>query len=350
MLGSLLFLTPAAGLVALAAVVPLAALALAGRRIQRARALLRLPAPPPARILPRALLLAAVPVLLGVAAAQPALRTRTTAHVRTDAEAMFVIDTSRSMMASKGPKRTTRLARAQRDAIAIRNALPEIPSGVASFTDRVLPALLPNADPSVFDNTVTHAIAIEQPPPADINVVATNLGNLNTLATGNYFDPTAKKRLAVVLTDGESRPFDAEKLAHSLGRAGIHLVLVHVWANGEQVFDNGTPEQGYHEDPTSGSTLDSLAAAAGGTSVGENDVAVAVKAATDALGSGPTVVTGRTERTQTLAPYVALLALIPLLLLARNDAWGRVSGAAALFARSVRGPRVSPRLSRARRA
>ena len=347
MLGSLVFLTPEAGLVALAAVVPLAALALAGRRVRQARALLRLPAPPPARILPRALLLAAVPVLLGLAAAQPALRSQTTARTRTDAEAMFVIDTSRSMMASKSPGAATRLARAKQDAIAIRDDLQQIPSGVATFTDRVLPALLPNADPAVFDNTVKHVIAIEQPPPADVNVVATNLGNLNVLATGNYFEPSARKRLVVVLTDGESRPFDAEKLAQSFARGpGIKLVLVHVWANGEQVYDGTTPEDGYHEDTTSGSTLANLAAAANGTAAGENDVAGAVKAAEAALGSGPTEVTGRTERTHTIAPYVALLALVPLLLLARRDFWRRSGLTVATTVRALPRPRL--RAARAR--
>src|SRR5271154_4349664 len=116
MVGSLGFLTPVAGLVALAAVVPPVALGLAGRRVSAAREALRLPAPPPTRVLSKALMLAAVVALLGLAAAQPALRTTTTTHVRTDAQVMFVIDTSRSMLASKGPNGTKRLAKAQSDA------------------------------------------------------------------------------------------------------------------------------------------------------------------------------------------------------------------------------------------
>jgi hypothetical protein len=345
MVASIVFLTPTAAFVALAAVLPLAALVLAGRRVRAARALLRLPPPPPSRLLPKVLALAAVPMLLGVAAAEPALRTQTSSRVRTDAQAMFVIDISRSMLAAKSPTAATRLMRAQQEAIAIRNALPEIPSGVATFTDRVLPALLPNSDPAVFDDTVTHAVAIEQPPPSDVNVIATDLGNLNVLGTGDYFAPSVRKRLVVVLTDGESRPFDPVKLAHALATGpGIHLVLVHVWATGEQVYDGSTPESAYHEDPTSGSALDSLAAATNGTAVGENQIGRAVRAAQADLGTGPTIVTGRTERTRTLAPYVALLALLPLLLLARGDAWRRIGAAAGLLVRSRPSLRLRPGL------
>jgi hypothetical protein len=216
---------------------------------------------------------------------------------------------------------------------------------VATFTDRVLPALLPNSDPAVFDDTVTHAVAIEQPPPSDVNVIATDLGNLNVLGTGDYFAPSVRKRLVVVLTDGESRPFDPVKLAHALATGpGIHLVLVHVWATGEQVYDGSTPESAYHEDPTSGSALDSLAAATNGTAVGENQIGRAVRAAQADLGTGPTIVTGRTERTRTLAPYVALLALLPLLLLARGDAWRRIGAAAGLLVRARPSLRLRPGL------
>ena len=43
------------------------------------------------------------PALLGVAAAQPALRSTASAHVRTDAQAFFVVDVTRSMLASGAP-------------------------------------------------------------------------------------------------------------------------------------------------------------------------------------------------------------------------------------------------------
>ncbi|HEY3922078.1 MAG TPA: vWA domain-containing protein [Gaiellaceae bacterium] len=319
---SLVFLTPDAGLVAFAAALPLVALVVAGRRIRRTRAALRLLAPPPVRILPRVLALAAVPALLGVAAAQPALRSQTTARVRTDAQAMFVLDISRSMRAAKGPGAATRLARAKREALAMRAAIPQVPSGIATFTDQVLPSLLPSADPAVFDSTVERAVAIEQPPPADDSVTATNLAALSVLGTGDYFPPSARKRLVVVLTDGESRAFDEQVLARAL--RGERLVLVHVWAPGEAVYDDGTLEQGYHEDPTSGTTLANLAAANGGTAESEAQLHRAIDAARADVGSGPTVAAARALRTRPLAPFIALLALLPLLGLARGERWRRV--------------------------
>ena len=342
---SLVFLTPLAALVALVAAVPLAALALVGRRESAVRKALRLPAPPPARVLRKALLLAAVVALLGLACAQPALRATTTTHVRTDAQAMFVIDTSRSMLASKGPHGETRLAQAQAAAIAIRNDLSEIPSGVASFTDRVLPALLPNPDPGVFANTVKQAIAIEEPPPDDENVIATDLGALGVLATGNYFAPSARKRVAIILTDGESRPFPAHQVADLLANDRIKLLLVHVSAPGESVYDDGVLENGYHEDYSGSTTsLQLLGQATGAKVVGVNDVGSAASAAEAALGTGPTVAVGHSERTRTLAPFVALLALIPLLLLAREGSWRRLGTATKVVARSVPVASVSSRL------
>jgi hypothetical protein len=327
-IASLVFLTPGAGFVAVAGLGPLAGLALAGRRVRRVRTTLGLPAPPPSRLLPRVIALAAVPVFLGMAAAQPALRSRVTARVRTDAQAMFVLDNSRSMLAAKGPTAATRLARAKRAAIVIRAALPEVPAGVATFTDRVLPALLPTADPSVFAAVVDRAVSINQPPPADSNVVATDLGGLSLLATGDYFAPSVRRRLVVVLTDGESRQFDTQKLARALKSGpGVKLVLVHVSATGEAVYDGTQLEQGYHEDPASGAGLASLASATGGVAVGEHDLARAISAAKADVGSGPTITSGRSEHDRTLAPFVALLALLPLLLLARRESWRRIGAA-----------------------
>ena len=55
----------------------------------------------------------------------------------------------------------------------MRDALPGIPAGVATLTDRLLPDLLPNPDPSVFAQTVNQAVQIEEPPPASSNIKAT---------------------------------------------------------------------------------------------------------------------------------------------------------------------------------
>ena len=322
-IASIVFLTPLGAVVSVAVVAPLGGLALAAIRVRQARALLGLAAPPRARRVGRAAAIVAVPALLGLAAAQPALRSTSTARLRTDAQALFVIDVSRSMQASKSPTAPTRLARAKRAAIALRAAIPEVPSGVATLTDRVLPDLLPSPDPAVFDQTVQHAVAIEQPPPANQNVVATTLGALGAVGTQNYFPASAKRRLVVVLTDGESRPFDARQVARALGRD--RLVLVHVSAAGESVYDGSQPEPGYRENPTSADELASLAAAARGKVLGERAISSAIRAERSAIGTGPTVVSGTTKRVRTLAPYVVLLALPLLLFLVAGPAIGRLA-------------------------
>ena len=314
MLGALVFLTPLGALVSAAAVIPLAALAVAASRERRGRAALDLPTPPPSRRLAHAVGVAGVVLLLGLAAAQPALRSTTHLRVRTDAEALFVIDNSRSMLASPGPGAPTRLARAKAAARTIRDGLDEVPSGVATLTDRVLPNLLPNPDPSVFGQTVAQAVGIEQPPPEGSAVVATSLAALGATATQNFFAPSSRHRVLVVLTDGESRPFDQGLLARELRSGpGVQLVLVDVSRPGEAVYTDGRPEAGYHPDPAARLTLTSLAAATGGTVVGDGSTGSAIAAARQAVGTGPVVAVGQTTRTRTVAPLAILAAFVVLL-------------------------------------
>ena len=202
----------------------------------------------------------------------------------------------------------------------MRDALPEIPAGIATLTDRVLPDLLPNPDPSVFVQTINQAVQIEQPPPASSNIKATTFTvPLEYLASQNFFPATIHKRLAVILTDGESNPVDDGAVARALATGpGIKVIFVHVWQPGEAVYDGNTPEQGYHEDPNSGQILQTLAGAINnGKSFNESSIGSAIGAMKADLGTtGPTILQGSAERTRTLAPYVALAALLPLLLIA----------------------------------
>ena len=321
---SLVLLSPSAGLVALAVAIPLGVLALVARLERAGREALGLPAPPPTRRLPRILALVAIPLLLALAAMQPALRSTTSERVRTDAEAFFVIDISRSMIASASPDAPTRLERAKQEAITLRNALNQVPSGVATLTDRVLPNLFPNADPNVFFSTVKQTVDLEAPGPTTSNIAATEFCKaaqvcaLGALGTQNFFSPTARQRLMVVLTDGETNHLSTGTLAAALASGpGVHAVFVHVWAKGEAVYAaDGSRESGYHEDLTSGQTLKSIAAAVGGKSFSESSLGGAIRAMHADLGTtGPTKVRGKTVRTQTLSPYVVLLALLPLLAL-----------------------------------
>jgi len=314
---SLTFLTPRGALLALTAAVPLAALAVAARRERRARAVLGLAAPGRGRRAWPAVAVAAVAGLLGVAASQPVLRTTTAISVRTDAEALFVIDVSRSMLASRTPGANTRITRARDDAIRLRDDLRDIPSGVATITDRVLPDLLPVPDRDAFEQTIRQVVKIDNPPPATDSVTATTLGALGALGTQSFFSPTARHRIAIVFTDGESRPFDVHQTARALSHArGVAPFLVQIWSPGEDVFSpSGQPEAAYHPDASSTEALAGLAQAAHGKAFREGELGAVAKAVRAALGSGPTQREGLTVTTRALAPYVALAALVPLLLL-----------------------------------
>ena len=220
----------------------------------------------------------------------------------------------------------------------MRDAIPQVPSGIATLTDRVLPNLFPNPDRNVFAQTLAQAVMIEQPPPQTSNPVATTLGALGALGTQNFFAPSAKRRVLVVLTDGENAPnpnppFDPAGIAKDFAAGpGVRLVLVQLWSSQEQVYAaNGAPETGYHLHPESARTMSTLAKATRGRSFGESSLGGAARAVQAAAGRGPTKVEGRTERTQTLASYIALLALLPLLLVLRHSVSHALGSALRLF-------------------
>jgi hypothetical protein len=311
------FLTPLAALVALAALLPLGAAALGRGRTGAVRRALGLQPPAARSGFLRPALAAAAIVLLGIAAAQPVLVRRSSERVRKNVQALFVLDTSRSMAASATATSPTRLDRAIAAAVRLRAAIPEVPSGVATLTDRVLPDLLPVADTSSFDAVAKRAVAIESPPPRDQNVRATTYDALADIASGNYFDPAASRRIVVLLTDGESAPVEAGRVARALPAAkGYRLVTVRFWNSGEAVYGSGgKPEPGYRPDPSGVAILAGLAAAAGGHAFEENRLGAASSSLRGLAGHGPTAVAQGERRSRlALAPFLAAVALVLLLL------------------------------------
>jgi hypothetical protein len=312
------FLTPLGALAALALLLPLGA-ALHGRT-RVAAAARRLGLDPTRRwsLGPRSAAVVAAVALLGLAAAQPAVTDVSLVRERTDVAALFVLDTSRSMAASLTPTSPTRLARAITAAVQLRAAIPEVPAGVATFTDRVLPDLLPVVDVAGFDAVVRRAVAIEDPPPSTQAVRATSYAALDDIATGNYFEPGVTRRVIVLLTDGESNPFDPSALASQLGvRQGYRFLTIRFWNQSEAVFDaNGRPEPAYRPDPTGRVLLAELAGALGGRSFEESETGAAASYLRDVVGSGRTGRARRVFGQEALAPYVAGFALVLLLLAA----------------------------------
>ena len=306
------FLTPIAALFGLLAAIPLVVFVGRRRRAKRIRDALGLTAAPGRSWLVLAICLAAVPVLVGVAAAQPVVTSARTVPQRSDAEVFVVVDTSRSMLASAGTSEPTRFERAQEDVIALQDQLRDVPLGLASFTDRVLPHLFPTVDQRVFRETTREALGIERPPPStSFGTNVTALDALGAVATLAFFTPAAKRRALVVFTDGESQPVSTLATDFA-GDPDIDVTFVRVGDGSERIWESGVAEAGYTPDPAAGEALAAAAAAVEGRVLGERDVSGAAAAVRSALGTGPTTPRRIEGNRQALMPYVALLTIIPL--------------------------------------
>jgi von Willebrand factor type A domain len=315
---SLTFLTPLGLLVALCALVPLAALELAARRSARAARRLGLePAGRAALALPAALVGAAFG-LLGLAAAQPALRTTETRAVRTQSQVVFVVDVSRSMAASASPDAPPRLDAAKAAVLRLHAAVRDVPSGLAGLTDRVLPYLLPTADSAAFDDTLRRSVAVEAPPPQRVSINATSFGALSSVARSGFFDDSTQRRTCVLVTDGESSPFSAAALSSVLGGdQGCRLVIVRIGSSSDRVYGrDGRAEGAYRPDAAAAESVARLADAVDGSAFDAGRLGAAASAVRETAEVGPTRHVGVETKTTVLSRYAAGAALVAVLALA----------------------------------
>lgn len=316
------FLTPTGALLTLGVVVPLLTLFLVRKRARRLRNALGMPEPSLRQLGVALAALVIAGVLIGLAAAQPVIEKTNTLEVRTDAEVFFVIDVSRSMLAQKDPASPQRFERAKLAASMLRSSLSGVPVGIASITNRVLPHLFPSVDEDVFEVTVERSLGIEKPPPtSSLVTLATSLSALGSIRSLRYFTPSTSKRLVVLLTDGESTPVASARVG-SLFRQPppIETIFVQFWDEEERVFSRGAPEPQYRPDRSARSGLDRLAASTRGSVYSEGDLGAAIQKARELLATGPTVARGVNTQRIELAPYLAIVAFLPLtLLLGRRD-------------------------------
>ncbi|MFL5917337.1 MAG: hypothetical protein ACJ74X_01320 [Gaiellaceae bacterium] len=314
------FLSPLAALVAVAVVIPLAAHALLELRSRRVSRRLGLEPPPFASRLGVPGAIAVVAALLGIAAAQPVISGTETHVGRSDAEVYVMFDVSRSMLARASADAPNRLARAKTIALRLRHDIPDVPFGIASLTDRVLPHLFPTLDSDVFASTLHDSIGIERPPPSGTEDLATDYNSIGDTASNNYYKQQVSKRLLVAFSDGESRFFDELVLGRTLSKGHVHVLFVHLWNPQEKIYlQRDGVDPGYRPDPGSRDAARRIAVAGGGDVVGDQPD-VLVSKAKAFLGSGPETKL-REQRTRvSLGPYVALAALLPLgfVLLRRN--------------------------------
>jgi hypothetical protein len=311
------FLTPLAGLFAISALFPLAVFVGRERRAREIRAALFLARPSRAGQPLVALSLALVPALLGLAATQPVVDTTRTRAERTDAQAFFVLDTSRSMLASDGARAPTRLERARRAADSLQRALPEIPVGLAVLGERVLPYAFPTTDSRVIGSVLADSIGIEgaRAEPLSrfvIPTLTTSLEALRAVPRANFFAPDAERRLLVVFTDGETKAA-GPALARAFQRQPpIETFFVRFWDAGERIYSTGVAEPGYTPDRVVAARLDQVSSLVGGRVFSESDLSAVQDAAADFFGSGPTKARPFEGERVSLMPYVTLAAFVPL--------------------------------------
>jgi hypothetical protein len=313
---SFTFLSPLAALVIVGCGIPLAALAQVRAKGRRTRIAIGLPEPPRRWYLVSLTALMIAASFVGLAAGQPVVEFEQTSRVRTDAEVVIAIDTTRSMLARRNTHAPSRMVRAKAAALEMREAIPTVPVGIASMTDRTLPHLFPSADEESFRATLARSIGVERPPPISFLSRATRLESLAAVATQGFFSPRARHRVLVVFTDGESLPPTQAHLAAAFARPpGLRTVFIQFWSSHERVFVGRLPESGYRPDRTARGTLDRFAAEVGGTVFSEHELPAAKQAVRGLLGTGPTVVRGQQREHIALAPFLAGAAFFPLVLL-----------------------------------
>jgi hypothetical protein len=315
------FLTPIDAVFALAAVVPVAALWLAQNRMERIRRLFSLRSPSRRELAGILVALILLPVLVGVAAAQPVVIRHQLLGQRVDVQAFFVFDTSTSMGARTGPQGLTRLERAKQEAEEMFPKLGNIPVALATMTDRVLPVVMPTTNLVLLHRTLTQSVAINQPPPSQFyKGRATHFSALFPLSNYNFYSPGTQRRILVVFTDGEATPLRGS-INFLLARAmTVYPLFVHVWAPTERLYVHGHVDPRYTPDPTSAAALKRFATAAHGRVFGEDDLDALLKTIRAEAGSSPVETKVLGYARIPLAQWVLLAGVIPLgfLLYRRN--------------------------------
>jgi len=319
---SLTFVTPLGTLITLVGLIPLAVLVVEDRRLGALCERLGLRPPgwrPSVEVGVALIVLVAV---FALALAQPVVGSHTTLKGRAGAEAFFVFDVSRSMGARTADS-PTRFDQARRDAKELRARLGNLPVGVASLTDRVLPHLFPSVSVNAFNATLDESLAIDRPTMslAYGDSLGTKIGATADLVTGNYFDAAAKKRVAIVFTDGETLKERLSTLPARFRDGNVRVFFFRYWGPDQRVYDAvGQIIPAYTPDPSTTPILDGLAQSMSSRVFEPGQVSQAAAAVRAVIGKGPTKARGRELNSFLLAPYVLLFAIVPLgfLLFRRN--------------------------------
>jgi von Willebrand factor type A domain len=305
------FLTPLAGLVAVAVILPLIAFARGEQRAARVRSLLRL-APPGVSGRQTIVVIVVLALLVGVGAAQPVLEERREHPARTDVQAFFLVDTSRSMLAAPAAGEATRFERAVEAARRVREGLPGLPVGLASLTDRVLPMVFPSANPGTFDRVLRYSLGVDRPPSREANNTRASALDATIVVPERNFFRGPRRRLLVVFTDAESQRLHPLRLENRFRDSGIETILVRIGSPEERIYRPDGAVEPYQTDPGSAAIAAAYAQAVGGRAFAEDELADAIEAARVAIGSGRSIRRVVASDVRPLGPFVFLVALVPL--------------------------------------
>ena len=302
-----MLLTPRAALVGLAFVAPLVTLAVRERAALRVRSVLALRIPSLTRRLARPAGLVCLAALVAVTAAQPAVRATDSTPVRSDAELYLTFDVSRSMLATNAPGGIVRLERARALGKTVHEALADVPTGVATLTNRMMPLLFPTGDARGVAAVLDHSVQIMQPRPERLTATrASSLATLSLAADRSYFNPSSRKRVLVVFSDLDSDFFSLTGTLRLLRKHRIEPFVVRVAAPGERIFDRTGRAYAYVSVSTV--TVDALRRA-NWHAFEEDEPSRLVSEIRTYLGDGPVAKSGLVESQRNLAPLLALAAL-----------------------------------------
>ena len=165
---------------------------------------------------------------------------------------------------------------------------------------------------------VDRAIGIERPPPDRRAQRATAFSALGDLGRDAFFRPRHARRVAVVLTDGETIPVDLEDAARAARATDASsTIFVQIWRGDEAVFDErGNRDPAYRPDPTASRSLRRVAGALDAPVLNEGERAALDRGASGArIGTGTLVPQGRQLVSRELAPQALVAAFLPLALL-----------------------------------
>lgn len=329
---SLEFDAPANAL-CLLSLVPLAVVcrAVRGRQLRAARALGLLPQ---SRLAAggTAIALGGAVTLLALAASKPVAWVERAAHVRTDAEAYLVVDTSVSMLARRRIDSEPRITKARSLVGRLALMLPQdVPIGLATMPRAVLPLLAPTIDRTLLVDVAQKQLVVGAVPGRPgwtrttsstgqaIRQVSTTFDSLRSLVDVPFFAADRARRLVILITDGESAPFDATAVERLLTDEGVRVLVVRtgsssdrIWraVRGRLVRDRSYVPQLYGLDQLP--ALENVATALGGTGVlRPDDAGEIARRARALLGDGPRVRSGGARDSIALGPYTALAA-VPL--------------------------------------